>query len=140
MYLHPAVSSQFLSPLFSLLGSFACLVKKGLAGDKLSEPKNIQLPTLRQDSIRRGLEREESCYRGKRQVSSVWQPETVERRKKENCFWRSATLLLPRLRSSFFAVVNCTSFNFSFFQSVFESKVLEKKETITDVNRNQVEG
>ena len=140
MYLQPALSSQFLSPLFSLLGSFACLVKKSLAGDKLIESENSQLPSLRQDSIRRGLDREEVCYLEKRQVPSVWQPETVERRKKENCFWRSATLLLPRMRSSFFTGVSCSSFDSFFFQNAFESKVLEKKETVTDIERNQVEG
>ena len=140
MYLHPTVSSQFLSPLFSLLGSFACLVKKSLAGEKLIESENSQLPSLWQDFIRRCLEREEICYLEKRQVPSVWQPETVERRKKENCFWRSATLLLSRMRSSFFEVVSCSSFDSFFFQNVFESKVLEKKETVTDIERNQVEG
>ena len=109
----PLVSSQLLSLYFSLFGSFACLAQNALAGGKPIESKNCQVPYLRQ-------------------------PETLEKRNEENSFRRNSALLLPRVRSSFFKVLSCSSF--SFFLNAFESKVLKKTETITDVNRKQVEG
>jgi hypothetical protein len=102
-------------PPFSLLGCFACRVTLGLAEDEKNESTNSQLPSLRQDHIGRGLEREVCCYFGNDQLSLLRQQEALERRKKENSFRRNSTLSLSRLRSSFFAVLSCSSLNSSLF-------------------------
>jgi len=101
--LHSIVSSRAAS-LFSLLGCFQCQVKS-LAGDELDEPKDSQLPTLREDSVRRPLERAALFETGDNQVSSMWLSENLERWEKIHAFGRVAALQVSKLCLSIFKVV-----------------------------------
>jgi hypothetical protein len=112
----------FCTALFPFLffGSERSFVEACLAGVESCEWENNELPSLRQDSISRSFERGDLGNRENGQVPAVWQPEIMERREKENCFWGIATLLLPKLRSSLFAVVSCSSLDSFFFQVLHE--------------------
>jgi hypothetical protein len=66
------VSSRAISP-FSFIGFIPYIVENSLAGDELGESKNSQLPSLRQDFVRRCLEREEFHEPERSQMPSVWQ-------------------------------------------------------------------
>jgi hypothetical protein len=86
-----------------------------LAGDELNEPKNSQLPALREDFVRRPLEREAFFEKGDNQVSSMWLPESVERWETVHSFWRAAALQMSELRLSILKVVKSKAYSPPFF-------------------------
>jgi len=77
-----------------------------LAGYEIDEPKNSQLPSLRQNLARRPVERKKFGKPEDGQVPSVWQHEKLERRKTLYAYRGDTALLLQRLRFSFFRAVN----------------------------------
>jgi hypothetical protein len=109
-------------PFFSLWVSFACRVKKSLAGDEMNEWENSQLSILRQNAAWRVLERVEALDSENSQMPSVWWSKAMERWKKENSNWGYAALFMSKLLASFLAMVKLLSPNllFSFFQSPVE--------------------
>ena len=70
---------------------------RSLAGDESNEPKDRQLPTLWEDSVRRPLEREAFCDTANNQVPSMRLPEGMEKRNATNASGKTATLHLPKL-------------------------------------------
>ena len=70
------VSSRAISP-FSFIGFIPYIVARSLAGDGLDGSENSQLPSLRQDFVRRCLEREDFHEPERSQLPSVWQPAGV---------------------------------------------------------------
>jgi hypothetical protein len=90
-------------------------VPQSLAGDELDEPKDSQLPTLREDSVRRPLEREALFETGDNQVSSMWLPESVERWDAIHAFRRAAALQVSELRLSILKVVKSKAYTPLFF-------------------------
>jgi hypothetical protein len=125
MYLHP-VSSQLLSPFFSLLGNFACLVKKSLAGDEVNEWSDSQLSLLRQDIAWGVLEQDQVFNPQNDQVPRVRQSEAVERWEKKNAFGKNAALFMSRLWPSFLVTASCCfSLDFLFSKSKRGGNVLK---------------
>src|SRR4030067_3502336 len=66
------VSSRSIPP-FSFIGFIPYIVENSLTGDKLDESENCQLSSLRQDFVRRCLEREEFHESERSQLPSVCQ-------------------------------------------------------------------
>jgi hypothetical protein len=88
---------------------------QGLAGDEVDEPKDSQLSTLREDSVRRPLERQAFFETGDSQVSSMWLPAGVERRPSKNALRQAAALQVSKVRLSILKVVNSKAYTPLFF-------------------------
>lgn len=90
-------------PFFSFCEWTHCLAQS-LAGDELDESKNSQLSTLREDFVRRPLERE-PLLESDGQMSSMRTSESLERREETHACGRVATLPVSVLRLSIFGKV-----------------------------------
>jgi len=89
---------------------------QSLAGDELNESKDNQLSTLREDPVRRPLERE-AFETGNNQVSSMWLRESLERRYATDSSRKAAALHVPRLWLSILKAVKSKTHTPSFFCS-----------------------
>jgi hypothetical protein len=78
---------------------------RSLAGDEPNEPKDHQLPPLREDFVRRPLEREAFFDTADDQVPSMRLPEGVEMRDATNASGKTAALHVPKLRLFILKVV-----------------------------------
>jgi hypothetical protein len=85
-----------------------------LAGDELNEPKDNQLPTLREDSVRRPLERE-AFETEDNQVSSMRLRESLERRYATDSSRKVAALHVPRLWLSILKALESKILTLPFF-------------------------
>jgi len=83
--------------------------------DTIYEPKNSQLPSLRQNLAKKPLESKKFDKPEDRQVPSVWQHEKLEKRKTLYSYRGDSTLLLQRLWFAFFRALNSILKNPFFF-------------------------
>ena len=88
-----------------------------LAGYEIDESKNSQLPSLRQNLVKRPVERKKFGKPEDGQVSSVWQLKKLESCKTLYSYRDNSALLLQRLRFTFFRAVN-SNIKIPFFFSV----------------------
>jgi hypothetical protein len=102
--------SLFFNPSFRSLFFFfsgTWLQSASLVGDELNEPKNSQLPSLRQNVAKRSMERRKSGKPEDYQVPSVRQrKKTLEKRNTPYSCWSNSTFLLQRLRLLLLRAVN----------------------------------
>jgi len=101
-------------PFFSFLGWFR-FSSQSLAGDEVDEPKDNQLSTLREDSVRRPLERQAFFETGDSQVSSMWLPAGVERWHSKHALRQASALQVSKVRLSILKVVRSKAYTPFFF-------------------------
>lgn len=118
----PPISERYRQPISFFAASFPFFFFEGsrrqgasLAGYEIYESKNSQLSSLRQNSVRRPVERKKFGKPEDGQVPSVRQHEKLERRKTLYSYRGDSALLLQRLRLSFFRAVNSILKNPFFF-------------------------
>ena len=88
---------------------------QSLAGDELDEPKDSQLSALREDSVRRPLERGAFFETGDNQVSSMWLSAGVERRHSKHALRQAAALQVSKVRLPILKVVRPKAYAPFFF-------------------------
>jgi hypothetical protein len=116
--------SLFLNPSFRSLFFFfrgTWLQSASLAGDESNEPKNSQLPSLRQNVAKRSVERKKFGKPEVGQVPSVRLHEKLEGRNTPYSYRSNSAFFLQRLRLSFFRAVNYILKN-PFFFSVHSAR------------------
>jgi hypothetical protein len=97
---------NFFGPFSSFFKGNAVFSETSLAGDEYVKQKNSELPSLRQNLIKKSLGREAFGKSSSHQMPSLWKPENLERQQTVHPSGHDPALFVPSLRLAILTTIN----------------------------------